>query len=94
MEELPLDFEVAPAAAERVLERLIAVAESGAQSLHRIQQEDADGEASVNYLIAKRITVQLQAGEVHQVDAVGDVRGVHLQPMAAPPAATAAEGGQ
>ena len=75
------------AAPERVLERLIAVAADGAQSLHRIQQEGSQADASVNYLVAQRITVQLRAGEVHKVDAVGAVRGVHLQPVAAPRAA-------
>ena len=69
------DTATAPA---RVLERLLAVSESGAQALHRLEGSEAAA-GGINYLVARRIAVVLEGGEVRAVDAEGDVRGVHLQ---------------
>lgn len=62
------------------LERLVAVGEGGkAQSLYRIREEGKD-RPGVNYLTANRIMLFLRDGEVVSVEAVGPVRGYHLQP--------------
>lgn|GEM_PF-497936 len=76
---------------ETQLEQLIAVAgEEPARSLYRMASEDPDVERpAVNFLVAQRITLDFEEGEVGEVAAVGPIRGVHLEPGTAegtPPA--------
>lgn len=70
---------------ETVLERLVAVGEEGrARSLYRIREEggegDAESRASINYLVANRITLLMRHGEVEDVEADGPIQGLHLEP--------------
>lgn len=68
----------------RVIEKLVAVGTGeGAQSLHKIRDEGQAGPPSINFLIARRITVAFEKGEVEAVDAEGDLKGIHLQPRGA-----------
>jgi hypothetical protein len=73
---------------ERALERIVAMAGGeGARTLHRVQEEGAAAGAppSFHYMMAPRISVSLKDGEVTDVEAEGEVRGLHLQPGQATP---------
>lgn len=64
-----------------VLERLVAVGPEGrAQSLYRIREKDDPADPSVNFLVANRIVLLMQNGEVSRVEAEGPIKGWHLQP--------------
>ena len=64
----------------QVLERILATG-SPAASTYRLREEVGDSiEISVNYLTAKMIDVVFSNGEVEQVRAEGDIRGIYLQP--------------
>ncbi len=66
------------------LERLVAVGPEGrAQSLYRIREDGEEATPSVNFLIANQITLLLRDGEVTNVEALGPIKGVHLQPEGA-----------
>lgn len=66
--------------AERVLERLMAVGGGRpASSLHHMRSEAGADGPNVNYLKeARRITIQLEAGEVVDVTTEGPVVGIYL----------------
>lgn len=71
---------------QRVLERLVAVGgEQEAQGMHRIRDEARTGDPAINFLVAKRITVEFISGSVGEVIAEGQLKGIHLQPRPAPP---------
>jgi lipopolysaccharide export system protein LptA len=81
--------QAAPGAGEnpgsgRVLRQLVTIGSEGnrARSLVRMREEEgASAEAAgAYYLIARRITVDFEGGEVAALDAEGPVRGVHIQP--------------
>lgn len=64
----------------RVLERVVALG-APARSANRMVNEDRPDEpAGISYLTASRIVVMLEDGQVGNVEAEGDVRGVYLQP--------------
>jgi hypothetical protein len=64
----------------RVLERIVATG-SPASSAYRMESESRpDDPPGISYLTALRITVTLAQGEVGDVQAEGDVKGVYLQP--------------
>lgn len=65
-----------------VLERLVSIGSEGrARSVYRMQEDDRpEGELSINYMVANRISLFFRDGEVTQVEAEGPLRGVHLQP--------------
>ncbi|MBI4410070.1 MAG: hypothetical protein HY561_10210 [Gemmatimonadetes bacterium] len=66
----------------RELERIVAIGPEGrARSVYRLREEgDTASTPAVNYIIANRITLFLRAGEVLEMEAVGPIRGIHLQP--------------
>lgn len=71
-----------PAAADtaRVLERIVA-AGAPASSTYRLRETVNDTtQLSVNYITAKHLDVKLRNGDVEQVTAEGDIRGIYLQP--------------
>jgi hypothetical protein len=74
-----------PDSTERVLERIVAVgsaADSPASSMYRVtDSKKPDGVPAVSYLLAKRIVVAFQDGQVHEVSADGAIRGIHLEPQ-------------
>lgn len=65
-----------------VLESLVSIGPEGrARSVYRMQEEgQADGELSINYMVANRITLRFRDGEVTNVEAEGPLQGLHLQP--------------
>jgi lipopolysaccharide export system protein LptA len=71
-------------ASGRELQQLVTIGSEGnrARSLVRMREEEgASAEAGgAYYLIARRITVDFEGGEVAALDAEGPVRGVHIQP--------------
>jgi hypothetical protein len=76
---------------ERVLERLDAIAgtRTPASSLYRMQdQQSEEGRPAVNYLVARRIIVMMEEGEVTTVEAEEAVHGMYLR---APVSNTAGE---
>lgn len=65
-----------------ILDRLVAVGEGGrARALYRIREKGRETEPpGVNYLIANRIVLVMDEGEVKDVEADGPIEGIHLQP--------------
>lgn len=74
--------------AQRVLERIVASGgTTPASSAYRIVDEkQPKGMPAVNYLLAQRIAVAFRDGEVHEVHAEGQIRGLHLEPTPPAPA--------
>lgn len=64
----------------QVLERLVAKGSPAASTYRLREQVNDTTEISVNYLTAKMIDVVFKEGEVEQVRAEGDIRGIYLQP--------------
>jgi lipopolysaccharide export system protein LptA len=86
--------------AQRVLERILAVGSTPpASSMYRIvDQKKPKAAPAISYLLAKRITVAFRDGEVSEVHAEGEIRGIHLEPQekkpekkASPPRRTVAQ---
>lgn len=80
--------------AERVLERIVAVGDGStpASSMYRIlDQKKPSGIPAISYLLAKRIVVAFRDGEVHEVSAEGEIRGMHLEPQEPPKKAAPAK---
>jgi redox-sensing transcriptional repressor len=64
------------------LETLTAI--GSARSLYRMDSSnDENGAQAVNYLVATRIALRFEGGEVASVETVGPVEGVHLEPVRA-----------
>ena len=64
----------------RVLERVIATGKP-ASSTYRLREQVGDTvEVSVNYITAKKLDVVFKEGEVQNVKAEGEIRGLYLQP--------------
>lgn len=81
----------APDSAKTVLEHMTAIGGAEpARSLYRMEANDARAdEPAVNYMIAKRIDISFDQGDLKTVDAEGPVRGIYLEPKpAATPAST------
>jgi len=76
--------DVAPDSAARnvQVERVIAVGiGERATSSYRVKDdENADAESGINYMLARRITIHMKAGNVAAVEADGEVQGMYLQP--------------
>lgn len=64
----------------RVLSRLVAAGSPAASTYRQRQVVKDSTELSVNYLTARRIDVMFKSGEVEQVRAEGDIKGLYLQP--------------
>jgi hypothetical protein len=80
------DMAAVPTRGERVLEQVVAVGtqETPASTLYRVPDErDPAAPAGLAYLVAHEIRVTLVGGEVRQVDADGEIRGLYLQPEGA-----------
>jgi hypothetical protein len=72
-----------PAAAAdsaRVLERVIATGNPASSTYRMREQVGNTVEISVNYITAKKLDVAFKEGEVDNVRAEGDIRGLYLQP--------------
>jgi hypothetical protein len=72
------------------------VARVGARSLYRLPPEDSTAAPgidppAVHYVVGDEITLVMEAGEVQSMEVVGQTRGVHLEPLRAPPDSLAAE---
>ena len=65
--------------ARTVLESLTAT--GAARSLYRMDSEDEGGRQAVNYLVATKIALRFEDGEVASVETIGPVEGVHLEPI-------------
>lgn len=68
---------------ERVLERVVAVGGGGdpASSMYRItDSKKPEATPAISYLLAKKIEVAFRDGQVREVTADGEIRGIHLQP--------------
>ena len=76
----------ADSANDRIMDRLVAIgAEKPATALYRMRSEgDTTGVPQVSYITAKRITATFKDGEVHDVDADQEIKGLYLQPKADP----------
>lgn len=72
--------DAAQADSARVLERLVAKGTPAASTYRLREQVNDSTELSVNYLTARSIDVSFKNGEVDQVRAEGDIRGIYLQP--------------
>ncbi len=74
-----------PDSTERVLERIVAVgndANAPASSMYRItDSKKPNGVPAISYLLARRIVVAFQDGQVSEVSADGSIRGMHLEPQ-------------
>jgi hypothetical protein len=73
----------APDTVERVLDRVVAqgTESAPASSMYRIvDDKKPQATPAISYLLAKRITVAFKDGEVREVSADGQIRGIHLQP--------------
>lgn len=72
------------------VDRVIAVGVGDrARSTYRVRDEaDPEAEPGINYLLARRITIQLKEGGVEAVQADGEVQGMYLQPTRQPGTAT------
>ena len=69
-----------PGDSTRVLERVLATG-NPASSTYRMREQVGDTvEISVNYITAKKLDVTFKEGEVDNVKAEGDIRGLYLQP--------------
>jgi lipopolysaccharide export system protein LptA len=67
------------------------VARVRARSLYRLPPEDSTAAPgidppAVHYVVGDEITLVMEDGEVQSMEVVGQTRGVHLEPLAAPPA--------
>jgi lipopolysaccharide export system protein LptA len=76
------------AEAEFEVERIVA--RVGARSLYRMPSEDSAAVAgtdppAVHYVVGDEITLIMEGGEVQAMEVVGQTRGVHLEPLRAPP---------
>lgn len=73
--------------AERVLERIVAVGANGtpARSMYRITDSKKPAAApAISYLLARKIVVAFRDGQVREVSADGEIRGIHLEPQEQP----------
>jgi hypothetical protein len=74
------------------LERLAAI--GSASSLYRLVPEDTTRacarEPVIHYVIADRIDIEMEDGEIDRMDVTGQTRGVHAEPGACVPADSAA----
>jgi hypothetical protein len=66
------------------------VARVGARSLYRLPPEDSTAAPgvdppAVHYVVGDEITLIMADGEVQSMEVVGQTRGVHLEPLRAPP---------
>jgi lipopolysaccharide export system protein LptA len=94
-EDQPLTEDERPPAAdapgdsvETVLERIeVAGGEGMALSLYRMNRDDPEARASINFMKAKRIILFMEEGDVARVEAAGPIEGVYLDPVetTAPP---------
>ncbi len=84
--EVPAE-RVDSAGRDREVDTVLAVGTSErATSLYRRDDEkNPQAPPSINYLLARRITVKMKAGTVARVDAVGEVQSMYLQPEATRP---------
>lgn len=64
----------------RVLERIIALGAPARSANRMVNQDRPDDPAGISYLTANRIVVVLEDGQIGDVEAEGDVKGVYLQP--------------
>jgi hypothetical protein len=83
----------ASAESEYEVERIVA--RVGARSLYRLPPEDSTAAPgidppAVHYVIGDEITLIMEDGEVQSMEVVGQTRGVHLEPLSAPPDSLAA----
>ncbi|MGH7502939.1 MAG: hypothetical protein ACREL7_14530 [Longimicrobiales bacterium] len=78
--EAPVDSAGRP---QRVLKRVVAVGTGNlATSFYRTSdEEDPEAPPSINYILAMRIIVDLEAGEVSNIQAEEQVHGLNLQPI-------------
>lgn len=70
----------ADTAQTRVLERVVALGAPARSANRMINEDRPDEPAGISYLTASRIVVTLEDGQIGDVEAEGDVRGVYLQP--------------
>jgi hypothetical protein len=77
------------------VDRVIAIGVGDrATSTYRVQDEaDPDGEPGINYMLARRITIQMRDEGVEAVEAEGEVQGMYLQPSAVAGATRPSGGG-
>lgn len=75
---------------EAELTRLVAT--GNARALHYVRQEEGgNGQVPApNYVKGKRIVLELEAGEVHEVRVIGPARGIYLEPIPRSPDDTVA----
>jgi len=78
---------------EYEVERIVA--RVAARSLYRLPPEDSTAAPgvdppAVHYVVGDEITLLMEDGEVQSMEVVGQTRGVHLEPLGAPPDSLAA----
>jgi hypothetical protein len=82
----------------REVETVLALGGSGegrAASLNRVaDEEDPEAPVAINYLLARRILVNLKGGEVSTVEPSGEVQGIYLDPVQRPAQTTGTQSAQ
>jgi hypothetical protein len=92
----PANLPADSARPDRVLEHLDVRARAPGQASSLYRAPDRSNPAAgytVNYLLARRIQVSLENGEVERVEAEGQIHGLYLRPTGGPPGTTARPGG-
>ena len=83
------DAATADSTGGRVLERIVALGAPARSANRMVNQDRPDQPAGISYLTASRIVVVLADGQIEDVEAEGDVKGVYLQPPEPPRTARA-----